>query len=64
MYSSRILTNGSSLSRHYQEMDTGHRATPERAFDRCPVGGDAVPFLAYFRRLAERTGTGHCPRDS
>ncbi|HEY5989831.1 MAG TPA: hypothetical protein VIV12_26125 [Streptosporangiaceae bacterium] len=55
---------GASLSRHYQEADLGHRATPERAFDRCPVGGEAVPFRAYFGRLAERTGTGHCHRDS
>jgi hypothetical protein len=55
---------GASLGRHYQELDPGHRATPERAFDLCPVGSEAVPFRAYFRRLAERTGTGHCHRDS
>jgi hypothetical protein len=54
---------GASLSRHYQELSRGHRATPEGAFDLCPVGG-ALPFLAYFGRLAERTGTGHCYRDS
>jgi hypothetical protein len=53
---------GASLSRHYQEFDLGHRATPERAFDACPVRGE--PFLVYFGRLAERTGTGHCHRDS
>lgn len=55
---------GASLSRHYQEQDPGHRATPERAFDSCPVGGEAIPFLVYFTRLADRTGTGHCYRDS
>jgi hypothetical protein len=55
---------GASLGRHYQELSTGHRATPERAFDGCPVGPEAIPFRAYFGRLAERTGTGHCHRDS
>ncbi|MGH3205215.1 MAG: hypothetical protein ACRDP5_24670 [Streptosporangiaceae bacterium] len=55
---------GASLSRHYQELDPHHRVTPERAFDSYSVGEAAVPFLDYFRRLAERTGTGHCPRDS
>jgi hypothetical protein len=55
---------GASVSRHYQELDPDRRAAPERAFDACPVGDQAVPFLAYFGRLAERTGTGHCHRDS
>jgi hypothetical protein len=55
---------GASLSRHYQELDRGHLATPERAFDPYRVGGEAIPFRAYFGRLAERTGTGHCARDS
>ncbi len=55
---------GASVSRHYQELDTGHRAAPERAFGPCLVGAGAVPFLAYFEGLAERTRTGHCHRDS
>lgn len=55
---------GASLSRHYQEAASDHRATPERAFDRCPVGEEGLPFLAYFKLLAEQTGTGHCARDS
>lgn len=55
---------GASLGRHYQELNRDHRATPERAFDPCPVGPEAIPFRAYFGRLAERTGTGHCHRDS
>jgi len=55
---------GASLGRHYQELSRDHRATPERAFDPYPVGKEAVPFRAYFGRLAERTGTGHCHRDS
>jgi hypothetical protein len=55
---------GASVSRHYQELDRSHRAAPERAFDPCPVGIETIPFLAYFGRLAERTGTGHCHRDS
>jgi hypothetical protein len=55
---------GASLGRHYQELSQDHRATPERAFDGCPVGAEAIPFRAYFGRLAERTGTGHSHRDS
>jgi hypothetical protein len=55
---------GASLGRHYQERNRDHRAMPERAFDSCPVGDGAIPFRAYFGRLAERTGTGHCHRDS
>jgi hypothetical protein len=55
---------GGSLSRHYQELDPHHRATPERAFDPYPVGSEAVPFRAYFGRMADQTGTGHCPRDT
>jgi hypothetical protein len=55
---------GASLARHYQELSRDHRATPGRAFDLCPAGAEAVPFLAYFGRLAERTGTGHCHRDT
>lgn len=55
---------GASLGRHYQELSLDHRATPERAFDPYQVGKEAVPFRAYFGRLADRTGTGHCHRDS
>jgi hypothetical protein len=55
---------GASLARHYQELSQDHRTRPERAFDWCPVGAEAIPFRAYFGRLAERTGTGHCHRDS
>jgi hypothetical protein len=55
---------GASMARHYQEQSPAHRATPERAFDQCTAGDEAVPFRAYFGRLAERTGAGHCHRDS
>ena len=55
---------GASLSRHYQELDRGHLAAPELAFAPYRVGHEAVPFLVYFGQLAERTGTGHCHRDS
>ena len=55
---------GASVSRHYQELDRARMAAPERAFDQCLAGRAQVPFLAYFGRLAERTGTGHCVRDS
>jgi hypothetical protein len=54
---------GASLARHYQERDPSHRATPERAFDPYPVGGSGIPFLTYFNRLVDVTGTGHCRRD-
>jgi hypothetical protein len=55
---------GASVSRHYQEADRSHIAAPERAFDRCPVGTEKAPFLGYFAALADRTGTGHCARDT
>ena len=55
---------GASVGRHYQELSRDHRATPERAFDPYPVGEEAVPFRVYFGRLADRTGTSHCHRDS
>src|ERR1051326_7071392 len=55
---------GASVSRHYQELDRAHMAAPERAFDEHLVGPAQVPFLAWFGRLAERTGTGHCARDT
>src|SRR5215467_4732007 len=29
---------GAAVSRHYQELDRSHMATPERAFDECPAG--------------------------
>jgi hypothetical protein len=55
---------GASVSRHYQELDRSHLAAPERAFDQCLAGRAQVPFLDYFGRLADRTGTGHCARDT
>jgi hypothetical protein len=55
---------GASVSRHYQEQDRSHRTAPERAFHPYLAGAEATPFLAYFARLADRTGTGHCHRDS
>jgi hypothetical protein len=55
---------GASLARHYQELSRDHVSTPERAFDPYPTGAEGIPFRAYFGRLADRTGTGHCQRDS
>jgi hypothetical protein len=55
---------GASLGRHYQERDPSRRATPERAFDPFLVGVGRVPFRTYFGAVADRTGTGHCHRDS
>jgi hypothetical protein len=55
---------GASVGRHYQESAEANRRTPERAFAGLTVGADSEPFLGYFARLAERTGTGHGNRDS
>jgi len=55
---------GASLARHFQEFYQDFRARPELAFDLYLAGDDAIPFRAYFGRLADRTGTGHCHRDS
>jgi hypothetical protein len=55
---------GASLARHFQEFYQDFRARPELAFDLYLAGDDAIPFRAYFGRLADRTGMGHCHRDS
>jgi len=55
---------GAAVGRHYQESDQAHRATPEQAFAGLTAGPGSEPFLSYFARLAERTGTGHANRDS
>jgi hypothetical protein len=53
---------GASLGRHYQERTPEGKRTPERAFDGLTVGD--LPFRQYFGVIAERTGTGHCGRDT
>jgi hypothetical protein len=53
---------GASLGRHYQERTPDGKLTPERAFDGLAVGD--LPFRQYFAAIAERTGTGHCGRDT
>ena len=53
---------GASLGRHYQEWTPDGKRTPERAFDGLTVLG--LPFRQYFGAIAERTGTGHCGRDT
>lgn len=53
---------GASLGRHYQEWTPDGKLTPERAFDGLVVGD--LPFRQYFGAIAERTGTGHCGRDT
>lgn len=55
---------GASVARHFQEWTPGGKETPERAFDDMAAGTGAVPFRAYFAAVADRTGTGHCGRDS
>ncbi|GIM95771.1 hypothetical protein [Paractinoplanes toevensis] len=53
---------GASMARHHQEWNAGGKADPERAFDGLVVA--ERPFREYFAALADRTGEGHCPRDS
>lgn len=55
---------GASVARHYQEHTAGGTSHPEHAFDPLTVGGAEIPFLAYYAKLAEHTGTGHYHRDS
>jgi hypothetical protein len=55
---------GASVARHFQERVPGGMQDPQRAFAGLAVGESAVPFQAYFAALADRTGTGHCHRDS
>jgi hypothetical protein len=56
--------SGASIARHFQEADPSHRAVPEHAFDGLHTGPLGLPFVSYFAGLADRTGTGHCHRDS
>ncbi|MEV4640547.1 hypothetical protein AB0J80_24715 [Actinoplanes sp. NPDC049548] len=55
---------GASTARHYQERMPDGKANPERAFDGFAAGTEELPFLTYFAALTDRTGTGHCHRDS
>ncbi|GAA2856201.1 hypothetical protein GCM10010517_14490 [Streptosporangium fragile] len=55
---------GASVARHYQEEDLTRMARPREAFATLRVGPREIPFLGYFARLADATGTGHCHRDS
>ncbi|GGM30379.1 hypothetical protein ACFFX1_46535 [Dactylosporangium sucinum] len=54
---------GAGLGRHFQESGPAHRDEPERAFA-LGLGPGPIPFLEYFTRLAEHSGTGHPPRDA
>ncbi|MFF5206189.1 hypothetical protein [Streptosporangium sp. NPDC000396] len=56
--------SGASVARHYQEEDLSRKARPREAFASLHVGPGEIPFLEYFARLVDRTGTGHCGRDS
>jgi hypothetical protein len=53
---------GASLGRHYQERTPDGKLTPERAYEDLAVGD--LSFRHYFDAVAERTGTGHCGRDT
>jgi hypothetical protein len=55
---------GASVARHFQERTPDGKTQPERAFDGLVAGTGAVPFRAYFAALADRTGTGHCHRET
>jgi len=55
---------GSSVGRHFQERDLSLLDTPEVPLQRLAVGADSLAFPAYVARIAERTGTGHPPRDA
>jgi hypothetical protein len=60
----RLGFAGASVARHYQEWTPGGKQSPERAFEGLRAGGDGLPFRDYFGAMAERTGAGHCGRDS
>jgi hypothetical protein len=55
---------GASVARHFQERTPDGKAQPELAFDGLVAGTEGVPFRAYFAALADRTGTGHCHRET
>ena len=55
---------GASIARHHQEADPARKARPEESFGPLRAGPDGVPFVEYFTRLAQVTGTGHPARDS
>ena len=55
---------GASVARHFQERTADGKERPEQAFDGLVTGAGAVPFRAYFASLADRTGTGHCHRET
>lgn len=55
---------GVCVARHFQERDPARKATPEQAFAPLVVGAGQRGFLEYFAALADRTATGHPPRDS
>jgi hypothetical protein len=55
---------GASVARHFQERTPDGKAQPELAFDGLVAGSGGMPFRAYFAALADRTGTGHCHRET
>ena len=55
---------GASIARHYQEADPARKADPLRSFDGLVAGPSELPFPEYVAAVADRTGTGHYPRDA
>ncbi len=55
---------GASVARHYQEWTAGGKENPERSFVGLTVEAYDLPFQRYFAGVADRTGTGHCERDT
>jgi hypothetical protein len=55
---------GAAVARHHQEQDVRRKQHPETSFDGLSAGPEQLSFRAYFAALADRTGTGHYPRDA
>ena len=55
---------GSSVGRHYQEVYPALKETPSKALEELFATELALPFCEYVRRVAERTETGHQPKDA
>jgi hypothetical protein len=52
------------VARHFQQHTPDGKDDPERAFDKLTACDETLPFPAYFAAVADRTGSGHCGRDS
>jgi hypothetical protein len=55
---------GSSVGRHYQEACPALKETPSKPQEELVATELALPFREYVRRVAERTESGHQPKDA